>query len=133
MTHDAMYVMLAEDDEALRDLLSELLEGRGHRVVACGSGHALLNRLGSALLGLEPMPDVIVTDDRMPGARGSDVLEGLHDGRWPVPAVLVTAFPSQELEARARAVGATLVGKPFDAEELVRAVEAAGRGQASGV
>lgn len=48
MTHAAMYVMLAEDDEALRDLLSELLEGRGHRVVACGSGHALLNRLRPA-------------------------------------------------------------------------------------
>ncbi len=123
MKSNELDVLIAEDDAPMREMSAELLAERGHRVVTCASGEALLKRLGSAFLGGGRVPDVLVTDDRMPGARGSDVLAGLHDGRWPIPAVLVTAFPDCDLEARARAVGARLLGKPFDAEQLVEAVE----------
>lgn len=125
MNTRTLNVLVAEDDAAMREMIAELLLERGHDVVTCGSGHALLNRLGSAFLGAESPPDVVVTDDRMPGVRGSDVLAGLHDGRWPIAAVLMTAFPDADVEARARALGARLLGKPFDAERLVQAVEAA--------
>lgn len=118
-------ILLAEDDAALRDVMVEALAARGHRITRCESGRALLNLLGSALVGLEPMPDVIVTDDRMPGARGSDVLAGLHDPDAPLPVVLVSAFADDALHARARALGALLLEKPFEVEDLIETVERA--------
>lgn len=124
MSSRRLQVLLAEDDVAMRDVMAEALTAVGHRVTACGSGDGLLNRLSSALLGLERMPDVIVTDDRMPGARGSDVLAGLHDGSSPLPVILVSAFADEALHERARACGALLLEKPFDAYDLIDAVEA---------
>lgn len=121
----SLLVVLAEDDPELRSLMSQVLRRRGHRVRECPDGHALLACLGSASLGAEPTPDVVVTDEHMPGARGTQVMRGLHDPAHPCPLVLVTAYPDADMKARARALGAHLLEKPFDAVELIVVVEGA--------
>jgi two-component system nitrogen regulation response regulator GlnG len=119
----SLRVLIAEDDAAMRDVMEEALASRGHRVASCATGLALLARLEAAIVGADTMPDVIVTDDRMPGARGSDVLASLHDDGAPLRVVLISAFAGEELQRRARDLGAVLLDKPFEAEELVYAVE----------
>ncbi len=119
----SLRVLVAEDDAAMRDVMEEALAARGHRVALCATGLALLTRLELAIIGAEAMPDVVVTDDRMPGARGSDVLASLHDDGAPLRVVLVSAFAGEDLQRRARALGAVLLEKPFEAEDLIFAVE----------
>lgn len=119
----SLRVLIAEDDAAMREVMEEALAARGHRVVRCATGLALLARLEAAIVGADTMPDVIVTDDRMPGARGSDVLASLHDDGAPLRVVLISAFAGEELQRRARDLGAVLLDKPFETEDLIYAVE----------
>lgn len=121
----SLLVLLAEDDAELRALMGEVLRQRGHRVRECHDGHALLAQLGSVLLGAAPSPDVVVTDEHMPRARGTQVLAGLHDPASPWPLVLVTAYPDEAVRQRARSLGALVLEKPFDADELIATVERA--------
>lgn len=125
MVGRSLYVLLAEDDAELRELMCQALWERGHRVRECSDGHALLAALGSALLGAAPSPDVVVTDERMPGPRGTQVVAGLHDPASPWPLVLVTAYPDEAMRERARSLGALMLEKPFDALELIATVERA--------
>lgn len=125
------HVVLLEDDEEMRELLAGTLVGAGYEVSAYPSGLELLERLET---GAVERFDLVVSDVRMPGVSGLCMLEGI--GAWSVggrtPMILITAFGSPELHARARRFGAvTVLDKPFAMERLLAAVRAAlGEGRA---
>lgn len=121
-------VLLAEDDDDVRYALERLLSRAGYEVVAVHSGGAVLEHLGAALLlkQWQEAPDVIVTDVRMPGVTGLELLEGVRQSGWRVPVVVVTAFGDAELRARAMQLGASaFLDKPLNGPELEQAVAAA--------
>lgn len=110
-------VALAEDDDALRSLLATVLRRAGYRVREFSSGSQLLHMLGPATAA---GVDLVISDIRMPGASGLEVLAQLHGGEQPVPVVLMTAFGDHSTHEKALKMGAAaLIDKPFELEELL--------------
>lgn len=112
------YVLVADDDEAMRSMLSTSLRRRGLVVDECADGRELLERLQvlrerSRRLGL------VVSDIRMPGPNGLDVVHWIARCLPDVPVILITSFGDEQTHRRAKALGAVaVIDKPFDLEEL---------------
>lgn len=106
----------------MRRLLVRLLTKADYRVTAHGNGLELLEGV-EAMRARGALPDVIVSDLRMPGASGLDLLEKLEVLEVAVPVILVSAFCDEETLARATLLGAACVlSKPFDMDLLRSAV-----------
>lgn len=123
-----MRVLVAEDDDDIRDTVRDLLEVEGYEVECVASGGDLLAYLSSWILD-EPTAkgapaDVIVTDVRMPGFNGLNIVEGLRANGFRQPIVVMTAFCDDAMRARVSGMGAaTLLEKPFDPESFERVVK----------
>ncbi len=118
-TPSSIRVLLAEDDDDLRWALTDFLREEGFEVVAVPDGRAVLERLGAAvLLERRNTPaDIIVTDLRMPGLDGMQILESVRARGWSMPVVLMTAFADERLRKRALALGAdAFLSKPVDVD-----------------
>ncbi|MDC0746767.1 response regulator [Polyangium mundeleinium] len=127
---EPLRVVLAEDDLEVRLFLAQALRKDGHTVIEIENGTQLLEFLRAVSQGAleESPPDVIVSDIRMPGKSGLDVLASMREVGWRTPFVLTTAFGDAATHARARAAGAFAVfDKPFDVDDLRTVVLNAGR------
>ena len=109
-------VLIAEDDSELRRLLASTLRRDGHQVEEVATGLDLLARASGHGL------DVIVSDIRMPGMTGLEVLVGLRDPNrletWKTPIIFITAFGDAETHLTAKRLGAVIFDKPFDIDDL---------------
>lgn len=120
-------ILLAEDDHEMRKLLSWALTRRGYKVAECADGTGLMRKLG--LLGpvdrVQPH-DLIISDIRMPGVTGLQVLESIREFSDFPPMILITAFPNTDSRKQAMRLGAVaMLAKPFDIEELLSAIREA--------
>ena len=114
-------LVLAEDDDDLRSALGDLLAVDGFEVASVRDGTRLVDLMARCAEGRR-MPEVIVTDHRMPGISGIEVLERLRRRGIKVPVIVITAF-GEEVGDIARALGANAVfEKPFDPDDLRTAV-----------
>jgi len=114
-------VLIAEDDEEMRQLLAKVLYADGYAVVECRDGVDLFGRL-EAFVGREAALDfdAIISDIWMPGPTGLEILEALHDRTGFPPMILITAFGDKGIHARAEKAGAAAVlDKPFGIDELL--------------
>ncbi len=114
-------IILAEDDEAFRHLMAEVLRRDGHEVIEADNGDRLLEMIREGLDDGIPIhrPDLIISDIRMFGASGLDALEVLRQRDWMTPMILMTAFGSPEVHEKGRRLGAAAVfDKPFPLEDL---------------
>ena len=115
-------VLLAEDDTELRRWLSEVLTQNGYSVTQAVSGDELLERLWERSHEKTDY-DLIVSDVRMPGLNGLEVLEGLRDEFEPsignTPIIFITAFGDHEVHEEAKELRAVVFDKPFDVDELI--------------
>lgn len=123
-------VLVAEDNDDIRRLVATVLRVDGYSVIEARDGTELLEQLGSALLfghfggELDPI-DLVITDIRMPGHSGLELLAGLRDADIAVAVILMTAYGDAHTREQARALGADLlVHKPFEIEMLRRTVRA---------
>jgi CheY-like chemotaxis protein len=120
----ATRVLLAEDDTEMRRFLSGVLLEDGYRVVEADNGIELLKRLEPSMIYAKVFGrileyDMVVSDIRMPGLSGLDVLSALRKYDKETPIVLITAFGDDETHARAMGLGASaVIDKPFDVDEL---------------
>ena len=118
-------VILAEDDPDIREGAAQLLRRGGFEVTTAASGTELLDRLAGGVLrdGDGRSADVIVTDVRMPGCNGLNVVEGLRAAGWQQPVIVITAFADAAIRERVRRLASTaLLPKPFAPEALEAAV-----------
>ncbi|AEI62520.1 sigma-54-dependent transcriptional regulator [Corallococcus macrosporus] len=113
-------VLLVDDDPAVAKVLGALLTQAGLTTHAARDGQEAL-----ALLASKPV-DVVVSDVRMPGMDGLQVLAEVSRG-WPdVPVILLTAHGTVPLAVEAMKAGAAdFVLKPFDREEILFTVRKA--------
>jgi DNA-binding NtrC family response regulator len=114
-------VLLAEDDDELRWALSDFLKGEGYEVVPVANGGALLTHLGAAFLleQRDSPPDLIISDVRMPGISGLQILQSVRARAWQIPVVLMSAFGDADTRARALGLGVTaFLDKPLDLDRL---------------
>jgi CheY-like chemotaxis protein len=113
-------VLVVEDDESIRNVITDVLEDRGFRVVGAANGAEALDRLAVG------RPDVMVLDLLMPVMHGWDFMETYADqtGGDPIPIVVVSVNP-----ALPRSFGRfgvqSVVAKPFDVDHLLESVEEA--------
>jgi two-component system NtrC family response regulator len=120
-------VLLIDDDASLREVVGFVLREAGHEVRTAADGTE-----GLRLFAAEP-PDLVLTDIRMPGADGMEVLRRVREtGRPPAPPVIVlTAYGTVEQAVAAMRAGAfTYLLKPFERDELRLTVEQALRTRA---
>ena len=116
----ALRVLVAEDEALIRMDLVELLTDEGYNVIAeAGDGEEALD------LARKLMPDLVVMDVKMPKMDGISAAAIIAEERI-APVVMLTAFSQRELVERARDAGAmAYVVKPFDASDVVPAIEIA--------
>jgi DNA-binding response OmpR family regulator len=109
-------VLLADDDDDLREVLALGLRMHGFEVLEVVDGNELCAHLRACLVP----PDVIVSDVRMPGMTGLDVLQSarLLD---EVPLILMTGAPVSRADVLRSGV-ATVLAKPFELGDLLQAV-----------
>ena len=113
-------VVVAEDEALIRLDLVELLTGEGYEVVGEAS-----NGEEAVALVRELEPDLVVMDVKMPKMDGITAASTIAEERI-APGVMLTAFSQRELIERAREAGAmAYVVKPFDASDVVPAIELA--------
>ncbi|MEW6072242.1 MAG: sigma-54 dependent transcriptional regulator [Planctomycetota bacterium] len=120
-----MRVLLAEDEETIAVTLRDALRDAGHEVLHGADTDAAL-----ALLAAHD-PDVVLTDIRMPGAGGMEVLRRAIDLDPRRPVVLMTGYGTIEQAVEAMRIGAAhYIQKPFHNEAVVSLVERLGRERA---
>jgi DNA-binding NtrC family response regulator len=118
--HREADVLIVEDEKLLRWSLSQELLKRGYRVDSVASGEA-------ALRGIKlKRYDVVITDLRLEGIDGLDVAEMVKIGAPTTRVVLITAYGTPEVEARARACGVfRFLNKPIEGELIASIVKEA--------
>ena len=115
----APVVHIVDDDEAIRDSLSFLLDVAGFAIRVYPSAAAFLRAL--------PLPagDCLITDVRMPGITGLELMAALRGMGATLPVIVMTGHGDFDLARRAIRVGAAdFIEKPFDEPAMIRAVEA---------
>jgi DNA-binding response OmpR family regulator len=116
--------VIAEDDRDMRRFLVESFEEEGYRVTEAANGEELRRRLfGPVGLHGIAAPDILISDIRLPGFTGLELLAELRESDWSLPVILITAFGDESTHDEGRRLGAAMVlDKPFDVEDLVGAV-----------
>lgn len=126
MVTDSYHILLAEDDTEMRALLALSLRKIGYNVTECRDGVGLLTYLGAFLLpdkSEHEHVDLIISDIRMPGFTGMELLEGAPKNEGFPPMILITAFGDEETHAQAKEFGAAaMFDKPFDMDDLLAKV-----------
>lgn len=114
-------ILLAEDDREMRALLNQVLCKAGYEIIECPDGIVLLNHLSSYFFpNGQKEVDLVISDIRMPGITGMEVLEGLIDCDDLPPIILITAFGDQKTHEEAKRLGAAAIfDKPFDIGKLL--------------
>jgi DNA-binding response OmpR family regulator len=108
-------ILVVDDEPAIRQLLTDILEMDGHEVRTAVDGLAAV----SALEVLRP--DCVVLDLMMPGLDGYGVLRNIRSQEGdPVPVVMLTAAADIDSASRAWVDGADYyLAKPFGADEVL--------------
>jgi DNA-binding NtrC family response regulator len=106
-------LLIVDDEQSYRQLLSLVFEGEGHSVRTANNGFEALEKLQT-----EPA-EVIISDVKMPDMDGIEMLRAVRGVLPDVGVVMMTAFASVETAREAFKLGADdFIQKPFDVEEL---------------
>jgi DNA-binding NtrC family response regulator len=111
-------VLIVDDDKEMRDLVYDVLTDRGHDCTSVATGQQALQELS--------MKDytVVLTDLRMHGMMGTELLADVKRTRPEIGVILMTAFGSVETAVEAMKHGASdYLTKPVKSDELARVVE----------
>jgi len=113
-------VLVVDDHDQARQSMAEVLRCAGHEVICCSSGAEALARLG------EGGTDCVVTDMKMPGMSGLELIRQMEQRRLRVQVVMVTAHASVSSAVEAMRHGAfDYIEKPFDVDQLEQLVSQA--------
>ena len=116
-----MRILIAEDNAAIRMMVSQVLEAEGHDVVVAEDGLEALQR---ALLN---KPDAVILDGSMPVMDGWEVCRRIKAQR-DVPVMMLTVHAERADRERATECGANdFLSKPFDILDLIAKVNGLGK------
>jgi DNA-binding NtrC family response regulator len=115
-----LHLLLVEDEAAYREVVAERLTEQGYRVAQAGTGEEALERLNGFAF------DILLTDLRLPGVDGRQVLDEAF-ARYPdIIAVVITGFGTVREAVEVTRLGAEgFITKPFQFEELVHVLQTA--------
>lgn len=111
-------ILVADDDAVIREGLRRLLGREGYEVEAVGNGRAALDRLDQENFNL------LITDLKMPGMSGLEVLQAIRICQPELPVVLITGYAAIDNAVEAMKNGATdYLSKPFGNDEIISKVK----------
>jgi len=93
-------ILIIEDDEEMRSLLEDFLKDEGYEADSADNGSEAFGRLAQ-----EPF-DLVITDIRMPGLTGLDILSSVKNFQPKLPVIVITSFGGEEVYRRSMARGA---------------------------
>lgn len=106
-------ILIVEDDDEMRSLLKDFFEEEGYEIDCVEKGTYAFSKL------LKESFDLIITDVRMPGYSGLDILPELKRLRPEVPIIVITAFGGEEVYRKALSRGAhAYLEKPLHFHKL---------------
>jgi FixJ family two-component response regulator len=113
-------ISIVDDDESFREAMTSLMKSLGFEVEAFSSADAFLAspRLGNTAC--------LIADVHMPGMTGIELQRHLVDSGRTIPVILITAYPDDNVRARALAAGVICyLSKTFDDDALLGFVRSA--------
>ncbi len=117
-TASEQIIHVVDDDEALRDSMTWMLEGNNYKVATYESGEAFLRVINPAMAGC------VVLDVRMPGMSGLELFEELGRRRCTLPVVFITGHGDVPMAVAALKKGAVdFIEKPFSEADMLRLIE----------
>ena len=120
MPSEEAIVHVIDDDEAIRQSLAFLLQAAKLEVKTYSTAMAFLDALPDSASGC------VITDVRMPGMSGVDLLRRLKELKIGVPVIVITGHGDVALAVEAMKVGAVdFLEKPFDDDVLLASVQSA--------
>jgi DNA-binding response OmpR family regulator len=106
-------VLIIEDDQEMRSLLEDFFLEEGFEIDSVGNGYDALG-----ILIKKPF-DLVITDIRMPGLTGLDILPRIRKIQPGLSIIMITAFGSEEVRRRAHERGVTVyLEKPIHFQKL---------------
>jgi two-component system, response regulator PdtaR len=112
-----MKVLIADDDQTIRALLSDMLEDLGHLVLSAADGAEAVE------LAASEGPDVVILDFLMPKLSGLDALKAMHARGLTMPVVFLTAISDSSMrEVEGFEAPAVLLEKPFKKKTIEKAL-----------
>jgi two-component system, NtrC family, response regulator PilR len=113
-------ILIVDDERSMREFLKILLKKNGHWVETAADGQSALD------LADRHNFDLVISDIRMPGMNGLELLANLKQIRAEMPVIMITAFASPEDAVTAMKEGAfDYITKPFKVEEIKRVIDSA--------
>ena len=106
-------ILAVDDEESVRSLIKATLSGEGYIVSTAGSGQEALDALAQGEF------DLVLSDIKMPGMSGMDLLDQLRKNHPSTAVIMLTAVADTQTAVSAMKVGAyDYVTKPFDIDDL---------------
>ena len=119
-TTSPLHLLLVDDEVAFRGVIAERLVDSGYRVEQAGTGEEALARLSDFAF------DILLTDLRLPGVDGRQVLDEAFSRYPDIIAVVITGFGTVREAVEVTQLGAEgFITKPFQFEELLHALRTA--------
>jgi PAS domain S-box-containing protein len=113
-------ISIVDDDALARDGIRELVESLGYKTATFESAEDFLKSSMAAKTAC------LITDVQMPGLSGLELHEALKSQGYETPIILITAYPNEKHQTRARDNGAVgYLSKPFDDKSLIECLSAA--------
>ena len=114
----SMRILVIDDDDRVRNLLSSILLFAGHRVIEASDGES-----GLSYFGKGESIDLVMTDLGMPVKNGWEVAKWVKTNTSGIPVILITGWGANLDEARVKESGVDLIiEKPFDLMAIMETV-----------
>lgn len=114
-----MKILIAEDDDGVREMLVSCVSDMGHEVAAAENGQELVR------LALEGRPDLVITDMHMPEMTGDSMIAmiDMYPPLAGVPVIMVTGATPMELADAGIPKEIPILAKPVDFDKLAAEIE----------
>lgn len=110
-------ILIAEDEDILRDLLSELLESYNFNIITAKNGNEVLEKINVN-------PDLLIIDQKMPDMDGFSCIVKVREKNKDLPIILATGSHSQLLDSEKLSYLVTkIINKPYNFEEMLSVIK----------
>jgi DNA-binding response OmpR family regulator len=113
-----LLLIIAEDDHFMREWLAITLEALDATMLQATNGHELAH-----LLSARREVDLVISDIRMPGPSGVEVLARARRKGIAVPFIFITGYGAPDVIGTAEELGAAVLQKPFSRRDLLARID----------
>jgi len=119
-----MRILVVDDDTGTLNALKAYLASAGHEAVVAKDGYQALSAIRASTDRAESI-DLLVTDLKMPGIDGLELIRAAKNERPGLPIILMTAYGDESVRREVDGLGSCgYLDKPFSPEKLLKEIEA---------